>query len=166
MSLIEFKNLPNTSTPITAENLNNNFNEAKKHEIATAYLTSSQGNLGVGLILLDNIQTNTDKLTLSNNAILIGDGISKIKVSANVFGEIMSTTDYLWCEIRKNGTAFIRGIDNSNTTYAGVSFAPILIDVQEGDYIQLFKAGTTNAVTIRGYNQNTYNTYLTVEVVE
>ena len=27
MSLIEFKNLPDTSTPLNAENLNNNFNE-------------------------------------------------------------------------------------------------------------------------------------------
>ena len=27
MALIEFKNLPDTTTPITAENLNNNFNE-------------------------------------------------------------------------------------------------------------------------------------------
>ena len=30
MALIEFKNLPDTSTPLKAENLNNNFNEAKK----------------------------------------------------------------------------------------------------------------------------------------
>lgn len=30
MALIEFKNLPDTSTPLTAENLNNNFNELNK----------------------------------------------------------------------------------------------------------------------------------------
>ena len=31
MSLIEFKDLPNTTTPLTANNLNNNFNELKPY---------------------------------------------------------------------------------------------------------------------------------------
>lgn len=32
MAIIQFKNLPDTSTPLTAENLNNNFNELKTKE--------------------------------------------------------------------------------------------------------------------------------------
>lgn len=35
MALIEFENLPNTTTPLKAENLNNNFNEVKKSDIIT-----------------------------------------------------------------------------------------------------------------------------------
>ena len=35
MALIEFKDYPNTSTPLNAENLNNNFNEVKHQDIVT-----------------------------------------------------------------------------------------------------------------------------------
>lgn len=40
MALIEFQDLPNTTTPLTASNLNNNFNEL--HQTAT---TSTQGQM-------------------------------------------------------------------------------------------------------------------------
>lgn len=33
MALIEFKNLPDTSTPLSAENLNNNFNELNNRDV-------------------------------------------------------------------------------------------------------------------------------------
>lgn len=39
MALIEFKDLPNTSTPLNAENLNNNFNELNR---ANTYSTDEQ----------------------------------------------------------------------------------------------------------------------------
>lgn len=35
MALIEFKNLPNTDTPINADNLNNNFKEVNHEDIVT-----------------------------------------------------------------------------------------------------------------------------------
>lgn len=41
MALIEFKDYPNTSTPLNAENLNNNFNEVKIEEITL--LTANEG---------------------------------------------------------------------------------------------------------------------------
>ena len=39
MALIEFKNLPDTSTPLSAENLNNNFNELNNRDV---YSTEEQ----------------------------------------------------------------------------------------------------------------------------
>lgn len=42
MSLIEFKNLPDTSTPINAENLNNNFNEVMQPKLKKLWENPNQ----------------------------------------------------------------------------------------------------------------------------
>lgn len=167
MALIEFKDLPDTTTPLTANNLNNNFIEAKKHEIATAYLTTSQENLNIGYILLDEIISNSEKLTLEGNGIKIGNGISKVKISANIFAEASSSTSYIWCEIKKNGIGVVRSIDGLHNYYANACTTPLLIDVVENDVITLHKIGPSDVtLTVRGLQDSIYNTYLTVEVVE
>lgn len=82
--------------------------------------------------------------------------------SANVFCSRGSaaTTDYAWFSIRRirNGTAVEKAVAISNRSYSFDScvMSPVLIDVEEGDVIQLFckEPGST----IRSNN----NTYMTV----
>lgn len=60
MSLIEFKDLPDTTTPITAENLNNNFNELKSELEGTILYT---GSTNTNFILTDDY-TNYDYIEI------------------------------------------------------------------------------------------------------
>lgn len=133
-----------------------------KRKVATAYLDNGAPDIKNAKIPLSGIITNSDKLTLSNNGIKIGAGISKILVSGNVFLQSSSTTSYLWTSIRKNTTEISLAIDNYNTYFASTSHSPKLVDVQEGDIIYLWKIDDSGG-TLRGANKNTY---LTVEVVE
>lgn len=133
-----------------------------KRQVATAYLEDGAPDIKNAKIPLSGIITNSDKLTLSNNGIKIGAGISKILVSGNVFLQSSSNTSYLWTSIRKNTTEISIAIDNYNTYYASTSHSPKLVDVKEGDIIYLWKIDGAGG-TLRGANKNTY---LTVEVIE
>lgn len=133
-----------------------------KRQVATAYLENGAPDIKNVKIPLSGIITNSDKLTLSNNGIKIGVGISKILVSGNVFLQSSSNTSYLWTSIRKNTTEISIAIDNYNTYFASTSHSPKLVDVQEGDIIYLWKIDDAGG-TLRGANKNTY---LTVEVIE
>lgn len=53
MALIEFKDLPNTTTPITADNLNNNFDELNKLNSLPGYVQLSE----VSVTQTDTAQT-------------------------------------------------------------------------------------------------------------
>lgn len=73
MALIEFKNKPNTDTPINATNLNNNFNEV--HSVGSILITSTNvspsNNLGGIWELIDkefaSLETSTSGFTPSEN---------------------------------------------------------------------------------------------------
>ena len=168
-------------TPITANNLNkienqleNNTNDIEdliayidnkcKNEVATIQLTS-EVSLTEGYIPFNIIYSTSDKLTLSNNGIKIGSGVSKIKVSANAFGASTSNTSYLWTQIEKiragQKSPISIAIDNTNTFFGSTAHTPILLNTQENDIIKLYKLDNNN-ITIRGGT----NTYLTVEIVE
>ena len=156
-----------------------------KREVATAYLSSEVTNIQETWIPLNSIDSNSSNLTLSNNGIRIGAGISKILVSGNVdlmnefllsflilryFGKdenvfYLSNTNnsYLWTSIR-NQTAnkeLSIAIDNYNTYFASTSHSPKLVEVSEGDIIKLFKIDNSTGTIRAGAN-----TYLTVEVIE
>lgn len=115
-----------------------------------------------GTIPLDLIEnTTTDKLTLSNNGIRIGAGISQVLVSANVFANAKNETGYTWTYIKKNNGNVSIALVNNRGFFASTSHSPRLLDVQEGDIITLYKQDDSES-TVRTYA----NTYLTVEVVE
>jgi hypothetical protein len=78
MSLIEFKDLPDTSTPINAENLNNNFNEL--NPIGSVIITSTNTNpsdrLGGTWELIDKefsmlatYKTNSEYISLNDDKV-------------------------------------------------------------------------------------------------
>lgn len=148
----EIKNVVNT---------NDDAYQLQVGNIASLTLSENQ-NLTNVIIPFDQITSTSPLLTLSSNGIRIGAGISKVKVSGNVFIYAASTSvAYNWASIRKNGVDVTSSITSANGRYGSVVFAPKVIDVSEGDIISLYKINSTND-TVRGAT----NTWLTVEVVE
>lgn len=76
-------------------------------------------------------------LDTSSHAIVIGDGVSWIEISANIFYD-KGTYNYAWSVIRKNGTEIApRSIADCSAGYGSVVFSPFAIPVQSGDVITI-----------------------------
>lgn len=133
-------------------------------KIATATFNNNQTRLSGGVLKFENLNSTSDKLTLSSGGVRIGAGISKVKVSANVFFQWTSADQsYVYMAIRKNATNVSIAISAQPFIYAfaTLSFSPTYVEVQEGDtfYIASLEEKTG---TFRGGQ----NSYMTVEVVE
>ena len=162
MSKINFQNLPNTTTPVNATNLNS----IQEKNIITVYLPN-QCNCSVlsvytkvtGFSELNKIGT---RLSLSNDTIVIGAGVSKIKVSGKI-GWYADTGSIKYGRIIKNDTSLAWSTINiPNGAYGEDTFPEILVNVQQGDVISmLYYTEYANDVI-----QNIMRTYMTVEVVE
>ena len=104
-------------------------------------------------------------LTLSGGGIIIGAGISHVKISASAY----YTTDYTegdkaHLNITRNDEVVASAMENLPTTYQTLSIAPKIIAVSEGDKIGL---AVRNQTAGRGVINNSSNTtYLTVEVIK
>lgn len=144
--------------------------KSQKH-IITAFNTANQSVTNRTMInLAGQIKTGT-KLILSNNRVLIGEDVSKVKISASIFFENFTHGNgYLYPSINKNGAWISRAIEAKgvvgSTDFQSVSFAPAVVSVAEGDEISLnaYDVGD-ESVTVRG-NNTQLTTWLTVEVVE
>ena len=106
-----------------------------------------------------------DKLTLNstNNSIVIGDGVSKVLVSANIlFSTGGTSSTRRGIAIYKNGSQIMYNSSKGDTTYTGASITPYLLSVQKNDYIQIYgiNQGASGSVV------STVNTFLTVEVID
>lgn len=178
-----WKDLPSKDTPTTASALNNIENGIE--DIDTR-LTAAENTLKSNCIVVTKTTNYTtlstdeeklpldlvsekvgDKLSLVSNGVLIGAGVSKVKVSSNVMystipaeglGEIHANNIYL------NTTKISETAVRPSGTYPSVSNASKMISVSEGDIIFLYvtSRGAPGSVVRGG---STY-TNLTVEVVE
>lgn len=84
------------------------------------------------VIKMGNLSLNT-----TNYSIVIGDGISWVEISANIFYD-KGTYNYGWCVIKKNGTEVApRSIADCAGGYGSVVFSPFAIPVQSGDVITI-----------------------------
>ena len=150
-----------STTDALSANQGRVLNEKTKKEVATAYISSGI-DLQEGMIPLGLINSNTNRLTLLNGYVRIGAGISKVLVSGNVFANAKSdNTGYTWTQIMKNNTAISISISSNTVWFTSTVHSPILVDVQEGDLLLLYKLDSNNS-GIRADQ----NTYLTVEVIE
>lgn len=98
----------------------------------------------------------------TNHAVVIGAGISKVKISSSIFyTQTAGGFYYSWYRLYVNGanptTGEFIGMTNVNASYGTASLAPALVDVSEGDKITLMNI---DRGTIRGIDS-----YMTVEVV-
>lgn len=103
------------------------------------------------------------KLSVSGNDIIIGAGVSKVKVSAIAWIE---SQGYKWLFIYKNEERFGNAIAPKNTdeTWSSPSIPPQIISVNYGDRISLKCTCSSDGGFVQAESYpNT--TYLTVEVV-
>lgn len=141
--------------------------DAYEKNIMTAYFTSNFTLNATGSYLklpLDSSVSTGTKLTLdtTNNNIVVGAGVSKIKVSAKVSFNSVAATGVKWLTIFKNASDIISAnpctLSARNMIYA----TNTLVEVQQNDIIYIGVNGTTNDV-IRSSSEYTN---ITVEVVE
>ena len=127
---------------------------------------TTKSNIGGGYqILLDSIKDNIGgKFTLSNNRIIVGSGVSKVKVSASIFVEEPQGTGYVWGQIRKNGNTQSSSIVpyNNGGGFLSSSIPPTIFNVEQGDAITLIADSTCQGVLRNGAS----NTWILVEVIE
>lgn len=100
-----------------------------------------------------------NKLSIENGNVVVGENISKVKVSANVGNAITSATK-LSSRILRNDTSITEGIVANPAYYSTISISEKIINVSEGDVISLEVAGAV------GDKISWATTYLTVEVVD
>lgn len=106
------------------------------------------------------------KLMLSDNKIIIGAGVRKIKINAKItWYAAYATTDpvkYLW--IYKNDSVGLAWstISVQSETYISDAIPEFIVDVNEGDYIDMMYYTAESGASL----QSSMRTYITVEVVE
>lgn len=169
-------NFQNSQQPaINATNLNqmqNNIENAigevdskfqTKYAIVT---TTTASNVSSDFqVLLNNISDSEgNKFTISNNQIVIGAGVSKVRVSAGIFIEQQTDTGYIWGKIYKNSTfcngAILPYTDVGNNL--SISIPPMIVNVEQGDTFKLIVDSTAGGKIRTG----TANTWILIEVVE
>lgn len=132
-------------------------NDKFSRNIITAYAspvsTVAQVNKGLDLNQLAKVG---NKLSVVNNKVVIGTGVSKIKVSAKVLiDEQQTTTSFIY--IGLNGNIANRG--DGYGMYNTITLTDKLLNVNQGDIITMSVTSGTNA-------NISEDSYITVEVIE
>lgn len=167
MKKINFEN--DNSPDLSAETLNamqQNIEDAIEDKNIIMVKTSGNS-LSVGTtekkLWLENSEVLGDKLNLdsSNSEIVIGEGVSRILISAHFQGIISQSDSIATIRIKKNNSSIItEAYCSLDTKYKFVSIAPHLIEVAPGDTISMSIFGPMNqTVTFRDY-------VITAEVVK
>ena len=160
--------------PIQSNTLElNNVDLAKN--IMTVYLTSDftipNTNTVYDLTNMTLAESVGNKLSLVNGKIVIGDGVSKVKVSytAKTMSSANTTRTFTYLMQDINGTA--TAISQEGSFYSAtnqqvnIGYQPRVVSVSQGDAFYLRCYGYKNNV-IAGAASTFVITYLTVEVVE
>ena len=153
--------------------------EMLQRNIITAYPTSSLTDITQSQqkVNLDGYDSIGEKITVENNAIKIGKGISKILISAQIFYQDGPTGNgYYFPDIKINDKIVARSIVPTSVS-GGSAFITayineFLIDVKEGDLITLSTGDSPLGFTNLKYRGTQYideiktrHTYITVEAI-
>ncbi len=146
--------------------MQDNIEAAISGDMVTAYHDGGNVSLNAEYATLNfNKIVGGKNLTLKNNRVYVGKGISKVRVNATAFLENFDNSiEYIMFSILKNGQAICNAVDSGTKYYQSISITDAVIDVQENDYLQLQfnnPSYSSHAVTIRG----NYDTRLFVEAV-
>ena len=117
-------------------------------------------------VLLDTIfEDTTDGLiTLSNNSLVIGEGVNQIEVSGEVSAQNLNgeSGNYLWIKIFKNGSSIASTLVNANTYFNSGVILPTFVNVQKGDKFTLVADNTAPTGSVRtGSNA----TFLSIKII-
>ena len=183
MQKINFKNKPDTTTPLTADILNemqDNIEDAID-EVSNDLNTSIQkhivqANLGTRAVYSgsnnDSDFNSTivvgNKLTVSGNKIVIGSGVSKVKISMNAsFQNGSNGVSSVSINIMKNGSSVGQSYAyNSNLGtyyYSTCVISDLILEVQEDDEIS-YKINVDKNYTL--HDDEWGVSKLVVEVIE
>lgn len=163
---IGWEDEPSEETPIDSGNLKqmennteNAINKAVERNEIVAYQIGAQiasqnatcrlqASIGIG-----------DKLSLDNNAVIIGEGITKISVEAQIYFEYIDSAQvYFSPRIMRNNDVVAERINAyEGKAYSSVTANFPIVDVQEGDKITLNFGDINNKQpTTRGGRMNTF----------
>lgn len=141
------------NTLIESAKINANFDElvtdTTKHYIQTIMSANQSITSSGSTIAFDttDILSGT-KLTRSGNTILIGAGVSIVKVSYSLMTDAGASATYLFSRIRKNSTDMSQQIDAVANQFRATSDTR-LVSVVQNDTISLFAdSGSVNTITI------------------
>ena len=176
MNKIEFKNLPDRSTPISAEMLNqlqNNIEDEIKYRAScmTAYYSGYSWSAtiaayGTSKINLNASVNNTSQLTLTDGGIKIGAGISKIRISGQC-AVYRGTTGGYGIRIYKNNDVVASADENfTDWTISTFVVANRIIEVSENDMIYLYIKSNSSSQSTPSLNDASIYGYLTVAIIE
>lgn len=103
-----------------------------------------------------------NKLTLSNNAIVIGENISKVKISACICTTYDSPVGLVALNLYKNdsGKIVLANKKTSDSGSASVTLSPVVMSVAKGDEISVYVQGSS-----AGTIYQSYRCFLTVEKI-
>lgn len=137
-----------------------------KTGIITAFLKAGAYSTGA-YSLFDNYTKVGNGLTISNNSIVIGSGVSKTKICSNFNIQVNSAGNcYIQTYIKKNGNTIMRNYERINIQQYGYICCTIpsfVEEVSEGDEITI-ECYSDFAGTV--HNDVYGKSYMTVEVVE
>lgn len=102
-------------------------------------------------------------LSVSNDSIVIGKGVSKIDVSCNINIGNLQDGDRIMIAIYKNNAVYTRIDKNVSGSYEGVNIGGQIIDVQENDTISLYVRNLNSRGNVYS---NDYSTNLTVKTLQ
>lgn len=173
MALIEFNDLPNTTTPINATNLNNNFNELNNKSSLSA--RSGTDGTATSVSGTDAISTTGTilkigtKFTLSSGIIVVGSGVSKVRISGVAIGNFVNnSTDTAYdvgARFVHNGTGIhptaLKSLGAGTTEEIVIGLTPIILEVNENDTLSLGIYSASGHVT----KQAKRGSYIFVEEV-
>ena len=128
---------------------------------AKAYEDVERSGTGDSKIAVVKDNSIGDKFTVTSGSVYVGSGISKVLVSAHT--KYNCKTGIKNLAIRKNGTSVVEINQNANFSSIlslSLTITPVLIDVTEGDYLELWWYGATNDVMYAPL------TRMTIEAVE
>ena len=101
-----------------------------------------------------------NKLTRSGSSVVIGEGVSYVRVSYSLMTESAGTAAYVYSLIQRNSSGVSQSIDGSTSGFKATSETKV-IPVSAGDTISLLTSLGSGAATLRANPSST----LTVEVV-
>ena len=182
MNKINFKNLPSTETPLNAENLNQlqtNVEDAIEEIKQKSFLkiSLSTDNIDISstssyesiILPINLISSRGSKISVfsqgDDNFAFINQGVSYVKVSAQVVFQENSINNLYGLQIKKNGSGIVESYESKNANgYYTMNIPDSIIPVQQGDVISLnmYFSNAGDTVKLRKYS---YSTFLQVEEV-
>ena len=146
------------SKPLILE-LKEKVERLEEKNVILAYQTNAQIANQNQTVNLQNCTKVGERLTLTNNEIIIGKGINYIKIKAQIFFEYIPDMSYFFIQIRKNGVKIAEKLNDyrPGAAYYTATVECLLCEVEEGDKITLnFGDINDKQPTTRLGKMNTY----------